>query len=166
MEKLKNNIEESCCSYELSKLLRVHGFNCLCDTHWEWGNGDKKQNISPGIFIAGFVNSVGEKIPYSNSQLMDTYIDEDGDVFGEFSRPTLGLAMEWVEKNFGYHIETTPRSWESDVIKWSVWINNIKKHNFLLSCGDENRQDDPYDTKEEAIEVAITYILKKNKTNL
>jgi hypothetical protein len=163
---LNNKIEEPCCSYELSKLLRTHGFNCPCDTHWEWGNGDKKHGVPPGVFIGGFVNDKGEHIPYSNSQLMNTYTDEDGDVFGEFSRPTLGLVIEWIEQNFCYHISTKPRSWSEGVIKWSVWANDLKKHNFMISCDEDDRADNPYDNKQEAIEVAIKYILEQSKNKL
>lgn len=76
----------------------------------------------------------------------------------EFPAPSYSLVLKWIEVNFFFHIDVTPRSWEEGVVKWSSWADELKEHYFHLST-DNDREDEPYDTKEEALDAAILGVL-------
>lgn len=130
LEQLNQNIEDTFCSPELAKLLKEKGFAALCH-RYDDAYGQRHITF------------------YKNDPLLPnrTYI------------PTHDVVRQWLKVNFGWHITTVPRSWEPEVVKWSVWGNNIKDHYFHIEIDDRDN-DDPYDTEEEAIEAAITYLLK------
>ncbi len=144
-------VEESPVSFKVAKVLKENGFSytnegdvkkIYVDNYYGDGEGKEKLIVSNGTNVSN----------------PDNYYDA----------PTYSLAQKWIEVNFHFHISTSPRSWEEDVVKWSVWIDELKLHFFLLAVEDEDnddRQDDPYDTKEEGIEVAILFIFRHLKNH-
>jgi hypothetical protein len=104
--------------------------------------------------------------PYVSLKVMKV-LNDNGFPYTD-NKISYSLIQKWIEVNFHFHISTSPRSWEEDVIKWSVWVDELKLHHFLLAVSDENgdyRDDDPYDSKEEAIEAAILFIFRHLKNH-
>ena len=66
---MNNNIEEAYCSFEVSKLLKEKGFNCLCNTHYSYGSGDRNKGLNPQnlVYVGGFINKYGDSRAYRNS---------------------------------------------------------------------------------------------------
>ena len=89
MRVINNNIQESYCSFEVSKLLKEKGFNCYTNTWHQRGNG-----------IVGDV--VGKSDRYNSK----------GEAYT--SCPTHALAIEWIRVNFGiwiYSNQTSLGNW-------------------------------------------------------
>ena len=154
MKTINNNIEETKVGFNNAKLLKEKGFDVPCSTHWEWGNGDKKENLPAGIYIAGFIDKENLPRPYSNSELMKSYF-EDSNQFGEFSRPTQQLAIDWILKNYNIWIHVAPENNEEDIVTWRLTIQRIDTEvRFVRTFGEFNKP-------EEAKEAAINYVLTK-----
>lgn len=145
---INNNIQDSFCSFEVSKLLREKGFNVPCSTHWEWGNGDLKNGISPGIFIGGFLNEESCPRNYCNSELMSSYTEGDN-LFGEFSRPTHAVATEWIKQNFNILIQSMLYRRNPNDYICGIYFNKLDSH-FTEPCN----------SPQEAIEFGLLYTLK------
>lgn len=79
---MENNINESHCSFELSKVLKEKGFNVGCKYFYH--SKDK-------------IESIANKYPL-NSELNNQY-----------SRPTHALAIEWLRVNFGIWVYVNMR---------------------------------------------------------
>lgn len=87
MKTLNNNITESYCSFEVSKLLKEKGFDCPCDTKVAFTN--KKEF---------YVDKLANKIQLSDKELLLKYRTFN------ILCPTHALAIEWIRVNFGYWI--------------------------------------------------------------
>lgn len=75
---MNNNITESYCSYEVSKLLKEKGFNIYQPTQYESG---------------------------VNKQTVYNYTQSQCEFFGDvYYRPTHALVIEWLRVNFGIWI--------------------------------------------------------------
>jgi hypothetical protein len=147
MKTINNNVEESRVSFENAVLLKKAGF--VPNKPMIAYRLDKEV---PELY-RGKIKSVMSTTDPSSID----YLKNEKDVIFV---PTHSLVVEWIRVNFDIDIQVSPRSWSTDVIKWSVWLNDLKNHNFSLSC-DVNREDNPYDTKQDAYEVGITYVLEK-----
>ena len=79
---MENNIDESYCSFELSKLLKEKGFNVGCKYFYH--SVEK-------------IESIANKYPL-NSELNSKY-----------SRPTHALAIKWIWVNFGIWVYANMR---------------------------------------------------------
>ena len=79
---MENNIDETYCSFEVSKLLKEKGFNTGCRYFY---HNEKR------------IESIANKYPI-NSELNNQY-----------SRPTHALAIEWIRINFGIWIYANMR---------------------------------------------------------
>lgn len=159
---INNNIQEDYCSFEVCKLLKEKGFDIPCSTHWELGNGDKKSNTPPGVYIGGFLDKQGSPRPYNNSELMESYQDEryPNDVFGEWSRPTHSVAIEWIRVNFGIHIWIASKDVDGKEVLYIGNARNIPvkkdKKGFIIDPLPYN----PKSTPQEATEAALLYTLQ------
>ena len=97
MKEINNNIQESYCSFEVSKLLKEKGFDCYTTTWHQRGNG-----------IVGDV--VGKSDRYNSK----------GEAYT--SRPTHALAIEWIRVNFEIWIIIEP-----DIQNNRCWFQIISK---------------------------------------
>jgi len=102
---INNNIQESRCSLELSKLLKIKGFSmsfpCVC-------------------FIKSSANPNGYE---------STTIYEADDKFHHIKRPTHALAIDWLMLNFGFYVFSDP------VYDFSSWTPRIVKKGDLNHHG-------------------------------
>lgn len=150
-QKLNNTIEESFCSFEVSKLLKEKGFN----------------NFSHGMYY----DKEGKYYPGFSSNMSD-YEDK-------IHRPNHSLAIEWVRINFEIEIFILPIFREKcgyDSFRRDGFSFEIIKHNpcqyldfaMFNKCGedrDELEKDEvtiakTYKNPQEAIETALLYVLK------
>lgn len=81
---MNNNITEDYCSFEVSKLLKEKGFDCMCDRKAAFTD---KNKFYPAV------------IHYTKLSNCDkAYAD------GNVLVPTHALAIKWIRENFGYYI--------------------------------------------------------------
>lgn len=81
---MNNNITEDYCSFEVSKLLKEKGFDCMCDRKAAFTD---KNKFYPAV------------IHYTKLSNCDkAYAD------GNVLVPTHALAIKWIRENFGIHI--------------------------------------------------------------
>ena len=157
-----NDIQDAFVDFPTSIFLRKKGFDVPCDTHWEWGNGDKKLNRPEGVFIGGFLDSNQNYRPYRNSELMSTYTDEKYPdcIFGEFSRPTHSVAIDWIKENLKVAIGAQISAsgfYMYDIWKWKggelgwEWVK--------ITYGS-------YKTKNEALDAALKYTIEEILENV
>lgn len=148
---------------ETAKLLREKGFDELCELHWEWGNGDKKHDVKPALFIGGFVNDNGQNRPYRNSELMKPYVENE-DLFGEFSAPEHWQVIKWLRLTHSIFIgiELIDNSRET-CYQPTIWTMKDREYQDE-DCMDQaksicNWKEWKYSTPEEAELEAIKYCL-------
>jgi hypothetical protein len=94
---MNNNIQESYCSFEVSKLLKEKRF----------------EQLTQKAFIEDGTEYQFETTPQN-------YNDENGRFYKTSSRPTHSLAIEWIRVNFGIWIEiitTYPNKYEYNIYK-------------------------------------------------
>lgn len=81
---INNNIQESYCSFEVSKLLKEKGFDCICTkSYMDFG--------MDGIPDMRIVNHITKP---------------------NILAPTYALAIEWIRTNFDHHIENIRNSFD------------------------------------------------------
>jgi len=136
---MNNKIEESYCSFEVSKQLKEKGFNVNCD--WSFKPTD---------------NSI-QKVYTNNSH------------FPALARPTHAIAIEWIRINFGIYVSAGYyfNPIKLDVILFeAVWSskshdgtveNAIKRisENWIENLNEYSL----YCSPQEAIEAALLYVL-------
>lgn len=168
---INNDIKESRVSFIVAKLLRKLGFNAPCTQHWEWGNGDKAQGYEPGIYTSSFSDKNGSYRPYTNTELGNTYI-EDGEEFGEWSRPTTQMAIEWIRINFDIHIyahnfrhvyyvnisSVSPKAYAKKDKYGNATSGPLDTRNFIYL----KRYDTPYEGYEEALICVLNKLINEN----
>lgn len=125
MKEINNNIQESYCSFEVSKLLKKKGFNCYTTTWHQRGNG-----------IVGDV--VGKSDRYNSK----------GEAYT--SHPTHALAQKWLREKHNIHVQIDfSYSSPFDVI-WYANIYILKTQEVYQA---ENGKE--YGTYEEALEEGL-----------
>lgn len=131
MKEINNNIQESYCSIEVSKLLKEKGCNL---------NTEK-------VFLEGFI------IPFWK----DGLCSKDKDIIVcEYISHT--LAIEWLRVNFGIWIMIESMGITND-IKFNYFITRFWKHNsdgIILPYRVMN-----FNSPQEAIEAALLHTLEK-----
>ena len=145
---MKQEVMESYSSYELSKLLKLKGFDCLCATHYSYGNGDEKKGTPPQnlIYKGGFLDEHGCNRSYRNSELAKWELP-----YGEFTRPTHALAIEWLRINFFLFVYTTP-VWNNIGYSYNYHILNLSNNDTVFLSA--------FKTPQEAMEVGLTFALR------
>ncbi len=142
-------VEDSPVSFKVAKILKENGF--------AYSSNSNLNNM--------YINKEGGENTYTLFKHTGNNLSNPDNVY---DAPSHDLVKKWIEVNFHFHISTSPRSWEENIVKWSVWIDELKLHCFMLAAENEDgddRQDDPYDTKEEGIEVAILFIFRHLKNH-
>src|SRR5258706_14149997 len=107
---INNKIEESYCSFEVSKLLREKGFNVSCHSHYELALKSEK-DIQDG-YSGPFGWKKGEfnvKSDYNTNKILDNYYNEK--TWYACSRPTQSVAIKWIWSNFKIWI-TVKKDWD------------------------------------------------------
>lgn len=131
---MNNNIQESYCSFEVSKLLKEKGLDC--GTHTTAYSEDGIKQISP---YSSFYD------PYKYPILNCTH----------------SLAIEWIRVNFGIEIYFRPeRNCRIGVTTYYYGISKISKTNHLEIIEVVDLLNSEYSTPQEAIEAALIYTLK------
>lgn len=144
---MNNNIGESYCSFEVSKLLKDKGFGVPTGFYWTESlteSYDEEDGYS-GPF--GWKN--GERALKSGYFYNDDPLAKDNAAWFTCSAPTHALVIEWLRVNFGIWITITSISQES----WQCHIT--KKGDSLGKLYFED-----FYTPQEATEAALKYVLE------
>ncbi len=152
---INNNIQESYCSFELSKLLKEKGFDCLCHYHYSYGSEDEKADKNPNdlIYQGGFLNELGSNRTYRNSELAKWNLPH-----GEFSMPTYALAIEWLRVNFKIQLflDYTYYDGFHYGYKWVKYNGDFGQY----WKDNDGESPDGWDTPQQATEATLIYVLQ------
>ena len=130
MKKLKNSIDESTCSFELSKTLKAKGF-------------DSDSISTREVYKSDGTNRF--------CHVTNEYIDQTPYFNGVCLKPTHAIAIEWVRVNCGVWVLLDILDVNNDLCNYVVkWHNGI--------CLNEARGKG-YETPQEATEAALLYVL-------
>lgn len=127
---LINNIKESHCSLELSKLLTEKGFDCDCNSYYNMVNHNGKYEL-------------------------DNRIWENTDQY--FIAPTHSLVIKWVLINFGFDIWVEPNKINKDGSR--VYYYNIKKYKKTLWSKLTQNFNSPEEATESALLHVLTNLI-------
>lgn len=161
--KLNNNIEEAYCSFAISTLLKIKGFDVSCKTHYELALTSRKDKQD------GYSGSFGWKkgeiniqTDYNTNTNLKIYYNDK--TWTACSRPTHSVASEWLRVNFGIHLSVSPTFEFNDGRRdfmmlqgygyWITFAPNDKMDEDKGSYSLEN-----YKTPQEATEAALEYVL-------
>ena len=100
--KINNNIQESYCSFEVSKLLKEKGFSIITETYY------KEQRPLDDYVLQTLNNTLKEN--YNHQSYAWQYL-----------RPTHALAIEWIRVNFGVWITADIHQ---EVLKWRLLVTS------------------------------------------
>ncbi len=131
-QEIINDVEESRCSYTVSKLLQSKGFYIKKSKNFIDQYGGNGKGIGGAV--------VTDLVP----------------------QPTHALAREWIRVNFGFCINLHPRSWDVDVIKWSASIDDLKNWRLGYGIGDDRQDDpydSPKEVIEAALEFILNKLI-------
>lgn len=131
MKELNNNIQESYCSFEVSKLLKEKGMHIKSINRLIDERGSNGKGVGPDVLT--------DLIP----------------------QPTHALAIEWIRVNFGIWIPINPKREKVDGVNemwydaevWKLEPNEIKGYGWAELC-------EPWETPQEATEAALLYTLQ------
>ena len=136
-------ITEDYVSFETAKLLKKKGFDCWCAciNHPQCGMS----------LIGHMINNTDLKL----TREYELCIDKEN----LFTIPTIQMAMKWLRKKHGIHIQILcPVADNTDEpIKYNIVISNLKNHCLSFDTPIEEKEFDSY---EEACETAIKYCLE------
>jgi len=178
IENMNNNIEESYCSFEVSKLLKEKGFKVPTLCYY----------FEDGVFVKNSYRDTigmdyGREFEIEYEELLGNWNDnfvtkKNGDrcfgcdkskgYFETYSSPTHAIAIEWLRVNFDinihdYHIAETD-TWGADVYKLVHDYNKTGNGDHLLYSpilNNETLFKSPQEAIEEAIEASLLKVLKE-----
>lgn len=145
---IDNTIKETYCSIEVCKALKEKKFDVFCEATWTEHHVntefDKKgAKFEPGGILHG-CNSIHESNEY----------------YTIYSAPTQSLAIEWIRKNFYFHIEAhmnIPQSGEHDgCFVWNGIVKDDNAYKVRELYKSENRS-----SNEKALNDALLHCLTK-----
>jgi len=140
MKEINNDITESYCSFEVSKLLKEKGFDCKCEDCF---------NSRGMLFSNGWCEDVYDKgvnIPFNNSTLKSLF---------HISRPTHALAIEWIRVNFNIFIHTTCDVGGEFIYTFTIYNVNFGEEQCLYSSRLL------YESPQIATDSSLKYVLKE-----
>lgn len=153
---MNNNIQESYCSFEVSKLLKEKGFDVMWRQHYELALTSKKDKqdgySGPFGWKKGELNVQNH---YNTNSSLSSYYDDKN--WYACSRPTHTIAIEWLRVNFGLVISSYPH-----YLKWSYTIDKIdetNKYNYVGITNGRNINPENFNSPQETIEAALKYVL-------
>lgn len=143
-KQLNNNIEESYCSFEVSKLLKEKGFNIYQSTQY-----------SQGV----------------NKTTIYNYSERQCTLFGNlYFRPTHALAIEWLRINFNIELNAVRYTYSGGVYQGKKYMYYVCQYNekydhelpesnehWILNEYKSNGYD--FNSPQEAIEAVLKYVL-------
>lgn len=136
MKTINNNIQESYCSFEVSKLLKEKGFNVLCPQGYDTNDLEYQRFGLPKGIQFGICSNTKESSVVA---------------------PTHALAIEWIRVNFGIWIQAATH----EVGKWCYHTQKTTAGTIspkICENGQFGLED--FDSPQEATEAAIKYTLK------
>jgi hypothetical protein len=135
MKELNNNITESRCSFEVSKLLKEKGCDIPCNAY----------------YVLDFQNFKADGVLHEVD-----YFTNRCHQFHIASAPTHALTIEWLRVNFGIwiNIDVIDDEYRYSIEKTSGIIDTLKFNLFKGSLFDFN-------SPQEATEAALKYILEE-----
>lgn len=142
---INNNIQETYCSFEVSKLLKEKGFGVICNCMWTGEYDYTIFNKTDSNYVTKFHN--GLKYECASLFNWNEIISQTSTEY--FNAPTYTLAIEWLRVNFGIWIYVEiascntfrPKAYELEGNKFGVW------------------EGYKYPTPQEATEAALLYCL-------
>ena len=128
-------ITEDYVSYEVAKLLKEKGFDVPCLACW---------------YIGSEAHEKFSDYPFNWNEVKS---DVDW-----LSRSTNQMAMKWLRKKYGLHIDVTPYLNEEGEATWVWEIINVVTATIIADSLD---LDDDFSSCEEAVDIALKYCLTK-----
>lgn len=171
---MNNNIKESLCSFEVSKLLKEKGFKVptLC---YYFEDGEFRQNElieTTGMdYGSEFTIEYQEFLENWNNNCLRKKngdrcfgCDKSKGYFETYSSPTHAIAIEWLRVNFDinihdYHIAETD-TWGADVYKLVHDYNKTRNGDCLLYSPILNNET-LFKSPQEATEASLLKVLKE-----
>ena len=130
---MNNNIKETYCTFEISKLLKEKGFECKT----YYGYDSKGLIVQHSTFLS---YSPGEPEIFAEDYLQSWL----------YQMPTQAVAIEWVRVNYNLHIYS---NYLDDILLYGFTILNIKNN-------EEMYEKFKFNTPQEALEAGLLYTLK------
>lgn len=134
MKEIDNTIQESHCSFEISRLLKEKGFKVM------------PSPIIPTDYVLGYSYDKEDESDYPK------YLEfqwEDCTRSDYYLRPTHTLAIQWLWVNFGV--------WIVIYIDTDEWGSS--RFYYTIDTKDDIEVGEYYDTPQEATEEALLYVL-------
>lgn len=139
---MDNNITESYCSFEVSKLLKEKGFDVYTiDTYNDSGQSTNRYSIT--IHDDMDEAELQKEFEVRNSEMVNDYI----------SKPTHTLAIEWIRVNFGIWIGVSQDWTNGKLLGYESTIETVD--------GETTINLETVNTPQEATEAALLYALTK-----
>ena len=135
MSKINNDIYNSNCSFEVSKLLKQKEFNVL------------PENTQPTDYVWGYEFDEDDE---EDTLKVTEFQWEDAIQSHKFLRPTHDVAKEWIRVNFNHDIESRGVRYAGDEKSsyYQAYVNGC-----VISM-------ERYNTPSEAVEAALLYTLE------
>lgn len=135
---INNNIQESYCSFEVSKLLKEKGFRIPVNSVYFpkdniWGPS-KRKSLPRGDYNTKTVAHIGYGI----------------------SRPTHSIVIEWIRINFGYFIQSLHRG---DIGEYTFKVSVLKQPLLKIKKEPHYISEQEFNSPQEATEAALLYTL-------
>lgn len=148
---IDNDIKEDICSWDVSLLLKQNGFNVFCN----------------GTYTKYLVNTQYNKkgISYENGGILKGRNTDHRHLSNKYyeliSAPTHDVALEWLRKNFNWHVELI---WDTE--KGAiVWFCSVSKIGDVQNkCIDLAYHVEPFDAVEEALKHMLNDNMRKVKS--
>lgn len=168
---MNNDIQESYCSFDVSRLLRDKGFKkpTLC---YYFEDGEFRENVLRDTVGMDY----GAEYTVEFSELLEDWNDgwitkkngdrcfgcsKDRGYFDTYSAPTHAVAIEWIRVNFGVWIQgafpINNGTWEWVVFFLDKPIEGTDSYRNVMSISTDKRS---YSSPKEAIDAALLYILQ------
>ena len=146
MKEINNNIQESYCSFEVSKLLKEKEFDVECLHFYtkpkskmygidEHGRAYPIKNTSKKLYTCG---------QHASSKDDNVYL-----------APTHALAIEWIRVNFEIFL------WVEPYKNHAADTNDPIMFRYVIQTKEYKRYSLEYSTSQEATEAALKYVLEK-----
>ena len=129
-------IQERYCSFEVAKLLKENGFAEECEYFYDWYKESESYYICSN---GGTCNN--ERYP------------------DEYSMPTHQMTCDWLLEKYNLHIEVEAYPHEDGCFYWAYKVMELRKEANVLGYF-KIISKAGFDTKGEAIDNAIKYVLE------
>lgn len=160
-----NMIKEDFCSFKVSKLLQENGFRNPCQFSFDIQNKNKiidiKEERVKGLFNCDRAYAYKE-VDFLQEHYFREHENRDLEYY--LYCPTKNLAIKWLNENFGVYINIDDSIQKDGTnegytfMAYKTWDDKISQY---LKGISSKKKMKVYKTKDEAVEAALLYSLKK-----